>query len=427
MKQKNYFKMKYSLGTNFDLKLLDIIAEKDKDHSIESVFGKMRSDFIGGGRGSLFLPDVSWKKLKYYISETHKKNLGFNYLINPLCMDNKEFIKKYNKKIVNYLKQLEDIGVNAITVNSPYLCELIKLRFPYFSVTVGLGAQVGTLQQIRYWENLGADEITLLENINRNFQLLEILLKYTKKSNTKLRLIANNICLHNCPYVIHHGTTISHASQKGHYSNSFTIDYCLLKCSSDRYLNPAKLLSSNWIRPEDIVYYEDLCNKLGADNFSIKLLDRSSTTELLDRVITAYLSRSFDGNLIDILNVANKKSTKKIHMFPFILKALTGFYNINMLLKYGEIFEFPKYYIDNKRLNGFLKKFIYKYQCNKNFCDDNGLDLDIKKDNENFCHYCKTWAKKVIKFDKDEINEWGKKSKKFLTGYLESKMNKFIG
>lgn len=419
--------MKYSIGTNFDLKLLDVLEEYDKERTIESLFGKLRLDLLGGARGALFLPQISWKQLKRYIEECHKRKRSFNYLINPMCMDNKEFQKKNYKKIIRFLGKLEQIGVDAITVNSPFLCELIKSKYPGITITVGLCAQVGSLPQIKYWENLGADEITLLENLNRNFSQLENILRYTKTSGIKTRLIANNICLSNCPYTILHGTSQSHASQKGHFSSSFHIDYCLLKCNADRYLNPTKLLSSNWIRPEDITYYEELCRKTNNSNFSIKLLDRASTTQLLTKVVKAYISRSYDGNLMDILNVASKKNTHKVHMAPFITKALLGLYNINILTDYGNLFDFPDFYIDNKKLDGFIKKFVTSYKCDREFCNDRNLDLTEKNSYPNeTCNYCKTWANKAVSYNSQEVLAWKEKMDHFMDNYKDGKLYNFI-
>jgi hypothetical protein len=193
-----------------------------------------------------------------------------------------------------------------------------------------------------------------------------------------------------------------------------------MKCSRDRYMNPVKLLSSDWIRPEDIHYYEELADRTGNSNISIKLLDRTSKTYVLEKVIRAYMSRSYEGNLLDILNIATKKTTEKVHTRPFYVKAITGLYNVGMLKDYGRVFEYPNYYVDNKRLDGFLKRFVNNYDCDKNFCDDEGLELNGS--NGEGCRYCKQWAKQVIQYDADSVRQWGENTDAFKEKLIQGEL-----
>ena len=130
----------FDVGTNFDKNLINVIAENNKNNQFSSVFGKLKTDFLGGGRSSAFLPDITMEELRDYIELCHKNKLEFNYLINAMCMENKELEADSHFKIIELLKELDKIGVDAITITSPYLCELIKTQFPRFKVTVGLYA-----------------------------------------------------------------------------------------------------------------------------------------------------------------------------------------------------------------------------------------------------------------------------------------------
>jgi collagenase-like PrtC family protease len=194
------FKMKYTVATNFDPEVVEEITRFNKDNVFYSVFGKLKKDIIGGGRSSINLPHVSIQELKDYIKLCHSRGLKFNYLLNPICLGNREFVKKEHYKILKFFDCLLNVGVDNVTINSPYLCELVKKQFPNLKITIGHFAYVSTIRQISYWEELGADEITLQHYINRNFKLLEEMLLYTKKSGIGLRIIANNFCLHDCPY-----------------------------------------------------------------------------------------------------------------------------------------------------------------------------------------------------------------------------------
>ena len=53
---------------------------------------------------------------------------------------------------------------------------------------------------------------------------------------------------------------------------------------------------SDWVRPEDVHHYEELCNKTGK-NLTLKLTDRARTTDWLTEVVKAYAEKSYNGNL----------------------------------------------------------------------------------------------------------------------------------
>ena len=392
----------FDIGTNFDKELIKVIAKNNQNGQFLSVFGKLKSDFLGGGRSSAFLPDISLEELKEYIELCHKNNLIFNYLINPMCMENKELEPESHFKIIEFLKQLESIGVDAITITSPYLCELIKTQFPNFKVTVGLYAYTFDLNHIKRWIDLGADEITLAHHNNRDFKALKNMLNYTKGKNVTLRLIANNLCLHMCPYSIMHGTVQGHISCSDSSAHG-DIDYCFMKCLAEKITDMSNLISSDWIRPEDLIYYEKLCEETGNYNLSIKLVERTKSTDSLTRVVEAYANRHYEGNLLDILlwpradeMAVKTKSSKEI-------QEMASRYNMDEAKKYGEIFNLPEVYIDNRKLDGFLKKFVDDYDCNYKVCLQRKEGKPVE---ENQCYYCSSWANRVITSKEEQVQSW---------------------
>jgi collagenase-like PrtC family protease len=421
---QNKFRMRYSIGTNFDDRLIEEIQRLNgQDHLITSVFGKLRKDVVGGGRTSMLLPELSLSQLKDYVDRCHSGNIKFNYLLNPMCLGNRELDTRNHKRIIKYIDQLSDIGVDAITVNSPVLCQLIKKQFPHIKITIGLYAYIFNVQHVKHWQELGADELTLHKLVNRNFVLLEELLKYTKKSTLELRLIANNVCIHDCPYQINHGTGQAHASQKGHFSAKMYLDYNLLSCSYHKVKHPEQFLASDWIRPEDVKYYEAVCEKTGNYNLSLKLVERTKSTAFLIKVLHAYAARSFEGNLLEILGWPTMKDANVIHRLPMYLKALLGLYNMKELKKFWEAFQLPNIYIDNKKLEGFLEKFIQHNECNIKICaDTRNTDPAAEGDNTQVCSYCKHWAQKAISYDQAEVTEWLRKAESVFDGLTTSRI-----
>ena len=409
--------MKYSLGWNFDPEIIEFLATNDKKHQIESVFAKLKEDIIGGGRASNVLPSLTNKELKKSIELCNVNGIHFNYLLNPMCLGNRELNPTDHRKILHFIDKLCDMGVYSVTVNSPYLCELIKKKFPELKVTIGLYAYIYSLQHVKYWESLGADELTLHHRVNRNFDELRRMLEYTKSGDMKLRVIANNVCLHDCPYQINHGCGQAHASQEKDRDKCIYLDYNLLKCNYAKISTPSALIASEWIRPEDIHYYSQICDEVGNNNFSVKLLERTKTTDFLKRVITAYLDERFDGNLIDILTWGTKKNTKSVDVASVYKKALTGRYNISSLKKYEKVFDLPQIRIDNRSLDGFLEKFWNGYNCDKCIC---GAECTPKNSPSN-CQYCQTWADKAVSFEQEDYRAWIELADSVLDDFKDSR------
>lgn len=299
--------IKFDLAYNFDKRLIEALTENG---IVSGVYAKMKHDVIGGGRASLILPDVTWETIEQHVQLCHKKNIRFNYLLNALSLGNNEFVKEHHRKILELLDNISESKVDSVTVANPYLCEMIKKQYPHLEVSVSVNMRIRSLQQIRYWEGFGADEITLDQLVNRDFGLLREILKYTKQTGTRIRLFANNLCLHDCPIRTNHGISNSHASQTGQYTLDSHILYEYYLCTLLKMSNPTKLISATWIRPDDVHYYEDLMKEVGNHNLSLKLVERASTTEYLLKIIEAYSNRSYDGNLMDIIYAIQQRFLK---------------------------------------------------------------------------------------------------------------------
>ncbi len=404
------FNMKYSLATNFDRRLIEEISRIDTDKSIKSVYGKLKSDVVGGGRPSMFLPELSMDELKDYIDLCHENGLEFNYLLNPMCLGNKELLKDSRNEIVNFIGNLVDVGVDWLTINSPYLCKVVKREFPNIKISVGVHAGVCELQHIKHWEKIKIDEITLQMYTTRNFGLIEEMLRYTKDTGIALRVFANVFCLHNCSYRISHSTGQAHASMTGDSAEKLYLDYNTMTCTYEKVMNLVNLISSEWIRPEVVKYYEELCEKTGNNNFSIKLVERTKSTDFLLRVAKAYLSKSYDGNLLDLMLWPSVKSPLAIlSKLPAASEAAATREIPQEFKVFSEFYKLPEIYIDNKKLDGFIKKFITNYDCNQKICavfNSAGSNNKKDKDGQVECSYCKQWVEKAISYDSKEIALW---------------------
>lgn len=247
------------------------------------------------------------------------------------------------------------------------------------------------------------DERKIAHHVNRDFKLLKKMLLYTKGKNVTLRLIANNLCLHMCPYSIMHGTVQGHFSCSDSCSRG-DIDYCLMKCLSTKIEDMSNLISSDWIRPEDLCYYEKLCEETDNFNLSIKLVERTKSTKFLTRVVEAYARRQYKGNLLDIL-LWPKSDDMVVKTEPTAeeMKTMAELYNISQMFNYSKIFDLPNIYIDNTKLDGFLKKFVDDYACNHKICVSK-QNIDVT--DSNYCSYCSSWVQRAIIYNGEQVEKW---------------------
>jgi len=363
-------KIKFSVATNWQ----DDLIPKIKRGYIEEIYGKLSADFVGGGRPSYLLPHPTKEQVQVHIQESHKNGLKFNYLLNAPCMGGREFTSVGQRQIHKILDWLVKINADSITVSVPYLAELIKRRYPKFKICISSYVKVNTVKSAKFWEDLGADLITLHPpSVNRNFSLLREIRKNVK---CKLQLIANNACIYGCPLSLsgYHGILASHQSQSFTTATKYSVlfDYCVLKCRYERLINPVQFIRSDWIRPEDIHVY----GELGIDR--IKLVDRTASTDDLLLVVDAYSKQYYEGNLIALFLLFCKKVfLQKNKVQRKISKS--DLLRLRELATYKDVI-----YIDNRTLDGFLDFFL-KGNCRWPQCND--------------CGYCEQIAKKSIRIN----------------------------
>ncbi len=393
-------KIKFYVATNWQRDLIPNIKHPD----IEEIYGKLNTDFVGGGKASSILPFVSKRVARLHIQQAHQHGLKFNYLLNGVCLDNKEFTSYGQKKLHLLLDWIAGIGADSVTVSIPYLLQLIKKQYPYLKVYASIYAGVDSIEKAKYWENLGADLITLSSRTVRDFPLLK---EIRKNTTCKLQLIGNMACLYDCPLLFYHKHLLSHASQSNHISGGFLIDYCYLNCFYKKISSPLELIRASWIRPEDVFYYEEI----GIDR--IKILDRFRSTESMISIINVYVSRNYSGNLIDLLfNCSGNAMWQKSKFYRRLKYFFHPFHvNIWKMRKVAGLFSSIPIFINNKALDGFLGYFL-KESCYLKSCQE--------------CGYCEQIAKKVVEVDSERQAKILSRCKDVLEELITSKMFRYV-
>jgi len=389
--------MRLSIPTNWDLGLLWYL-ESHRDLSVTEIYASLDKTLIGGGRSDWCLPVITKKHAQRFISKVRELGIKFSYLLNSPCAGGLEYTPSGKKHLIKQLDWLEKSGVDSVVVSIPFLVEFIKKKFRRMKITVSVIAHVNSVERARFFEELGADTITVDFMENRNFRLLKALKEAVK---CEIQLLLNDICLYGCPFRFYHYNLMGHCSQENFKIKNRRADfYCLLKCTLLRYSRPEELLRSRWIRPEDLNVYE----RIGIDLF--KISGRTESTSWIINAMQAYSNRQYAGNLLDLLtsfetpkynfNYLKRKSFLSEFLEYLPIGRHRNFYKFGLNLPSGSLKNLVQLYIqargiknhvfiDNKALNNFINFFLEE----KTFCQE--------------YNYCKSLAKDVIKINNSAL------------------------
>jgi collagenase-like PrtC family protease len=346
--------MRLSVAYNWDQRLIEEVAKAK--YPVYDFYASAQHTAVGGGRPSFILPSPTEDMMRDQIKRMHESGIEFTYVLNAPCMAGQEFVRETHENLIAEFQQIQDIGCDGVVLTIPYLIEIVKEQFPKLKIRVSTTAKVNSVNKARFFEALGAIAITPDVMINRNFKVLE---KMVKATRCEINLLMTDGCLYECPYRLYHYTLCGHASQT--YSNRAAYqEYPVTACSIAKLADPAEIMRCRWVRPEDIPHYE----AIGISSF--KIGGRRLMTDRLLQSIKAYSEKKYDGNLADI-----------IEGFAFIADGIIEKNSGSDAIK-------PNVHIDNTKLDGFID-FFKKQDCEAN-CGE--------------CKYCEQWAKKAITMNK---------------------------
>jgi collagenase-like PrtC family protease len=367
--------MKLCISSQWD----DVFLNECAAHHVGEIYCSLQMGVIGSARPAVCLPESTIEEAANHIKRVHELGMEFNYIANAPCLGNLEYSYEGRKNLREYFQLIDGLGVDTITLAIPYLVELVKKEFPHLKIKVSEIANVGTAQRARFYEELGADIITLEIVHNRDFRALESIGRAVSP-RVELELVVNPACIFHCPYHDYHNNIVGHSSQAGHPLKGYYIDYCMMKCIPQKLIHPEEIIKAPWIRPEDLHEYENT----GIRRF--KISNRVGPKKLGLNCLKAYSNRQCDNlaQLVSPLSLEIEEPPGASKPAGFSEKEWQQVVRIWAVPS-------PAVHIDNRKLDGFIEYFK-KGSCYGQ-CDAG-------------CRYCSETAARVIDIDSEEVEKY---------------------
>lgn len=273
---------KLSVGFNGDLELLDRIFD-DKDNKVGTLYTGGYLKELTSGR---YQKSKDLKSLETIVERIHDKKAEVAVTMNSPCNVPPLSEKAWWLKVKEYLKTLERIGVDTAIIAHPFIMNMAKEN-TNLEVVASIICDINSVRGALYYEDMGADIVVPSSSVNYDLELLRNIKKNLRRA--QIKLLVNEACLGNCPWRRFHQNALAHADRKG-----YDVDYAS-NCTKMYHDKPYMMLTNNVVRPEDLQRYE------GISNF-FKLVGRTTDDETLLKMIHAYSTGKYDGNLVEIVD-----------------------------------------------------------------------------------------------------------------------------
>lgn len=285
--------MKLVVGSNGKLECTSQILSSS-DGSVNEIYLSLKDSEYSSGRPSVV--DLDFPDLEKHIKLARQGQVNLSVAFNSTCYSGQETTLQFQRRFYEFLDSLFNAGTNRIILAHPLLISLAKREHSDLHVSVSSFDMIDNETKLKYFMDMGADRVILAAELNRHPKKLRSIIEGYPQ--TEFEIILNNGCNYYCPFEYFHGSSQSHMHKfQGDNSKHYPAE-----CSRQLLAEPWRVLVTPFIRPEDVGFYEEI----GIQFF--KLAGRNTKTDWILNALNAYQARSYDGNIIDILNRCYKLS-----------------------------------------------------------------------------------------------------------------------
>ncbi len=298
--------MKFMVGlkTN-DNDLLRCIKE-NKDSIYEVYFSW--GDFPNGRSNQLvadgYTPWELQDAQRQALKELSEQGIAFNLLFNANCYGKDSQSRAFFNKVgetVDYIQS--HYGLRSVTTTSPLIAKFLKNNFEEMEVRASVNMEIGTIQGMDYLAEY-FDSYYIKRELNRNFEKIEELSRWSKDNGKKLYLLANSGCLNHCSAHNFHDNLVAHESEIAQMDNAYNFAGICREYLKDERHYHTLIENTNFIRPEDIPKYEPYFE-------AVKLATRIHRNPSM--VLKSYVNQKYSGNILSLLEPEHR-------IYPYVIE-----------------------------------------------------------------------------------------------------------
>ncbi|NLF94444.1 MAG: hypothetical protein GX564_11220 [Oligosphaeraceae bacterium] len=246
---------------------------------------------LGKARGAL-----DWQAQNVLEEDLHAiraSGVKLDLLFNANCYGARAVSVSLENEVMSIVSHLHDLELapDIVTTTSPFIARTLKKYCPDIEVRASVNMRIGTTSAMEYLADL-FDSFYIQRDIQRDIPAVLAVKKWCDANGKGLYMLANSGCLRYCPSQTFHDNMVAHDDDIDEMKNveGWTPHLCWRMFGKQRQYE--EFLRETWVRPEDIELYDDIFPV-------VKLATRQHSHPRM--VIGAYVKRSFNGNLLNLL------------------------------------------------------------------------------------------------------------------------------
>ena len=216
-------------------------------------------------------------------------------LFNCNCYGELAVSQELGDQVKAVFREMDKLGLfpDIVTTTSPFIATIIRRYFP----AVHIRASVN----LRSHGTVGFDAVTdlfdefyLSREHHRDLEYVKQAARWAAQSGKRIGIQLNSGCIRECPFQTFHDNIHGHNRAK-QAAAAKEFDFSFMLCQKHFGHDHAyeDILRATWIRPEDAYLWEPYVS-------FCKLATRRIANPT--KIVAAYASRSYDGNLLDLLD-----------------------------------------------------------------------------------------------------------------------------